>query len=79
MIINTLAEEVGKDIPFEQKQYYVNHMVDAAIRKEEKDSEHRSTVISVLKYGGMAIVAGLFFVGGLFVGNSCVKTPSKFM
>jgi len=77
-IIDTLAKEVGKDIPFEQKQYFVDKMEDAAVRKEAKDTEHRSTLLTIAKYGGMVLGAGLFFVAGLFLGNSNVKLPSKY-
>lgn len=75
-IIDVLAKEVEKEIPFDQKQYYVDQMVDAAMRKEDKDTEHRTTVFTVVKYSGMVLGAGLLFVAGLFVGNACVKIPT---
>lgn len=74
-IIEFLVKEAEKEIPFEQKQYYVDQMVDAAVRKEDKDTEHRSTIMNIVKYGGMALGAGLLFVTGMFVGNACVKIP----
>ena len=77
-IIDTLAEEVGKDIPFEQKQYFVGKMEDAAVRKEKKDTEHRSTLITILEIGGMVLGAGAFFLIGMFMGNSNTKLPPKF-
>ncbi len=77
-IIETLAKEVEKDIPFEQKKYFVDQMVDAAVRKEDKDTEHRSTLVTFAKYGGIALGAGLLFVAGMFVGNANIKiSPTK--
>lgn len=76
-IIDTLAKEVGKDIPFEQKQYFVGKMEDAAVRKEAKDTEHRSTLVTILEVGGMALGAGVIFLIGMFAGNANVKLPTK--
>lgn len=77
-IIDTLAEEVGKDIPFEQKQYFVGKMEDAAVRKEAKDTEHRSTVLNILKIGGLLLGGGALVVAGMFIGNTNDKMPPNF-
>lgn len=77
-IIDTLAEEVGKDIPFEQKQYFVGKMEDAAVRKETKDTEHRSTVLNILKIGGLLLGGGALVVAGMFIGNTNDKMPPNF-
>lgn len=68
-IVDVLAEEAKKDIPFEQKQYYVDQMVGAAVRKEKKDTEHRDTLDKVFKYGGMALAFGAGVVLTLFLGG----------
>ena len=69
-IVDAMIQELGKDIPFDQKKYYVGHMVDSAMRKEEKDSEHRETVLTVVKCGFLALGAGLLFLGSMFFGGS---------
>lgn len=69
-IVDALVKEVEKDIPFEQKQYYVDHMVGAAVRKEKKDTEHRATVDKFLSYALMGFGAGLCLVAGLFLGGN---------
>lgn len=76
-IIDTLAIEVGKDIPFEQKQYFVDQMVDAAVRKETKDTEHRSTLVTILEVGGIALGIGVAVLTGMFVGKTNVKIPIR--
>ena len=78
-IIDTCAKEVEKEIPFVEKQYFVNKMEDAVIRKEAKDTEHKETIITVIKYGGMALGAGLLFVAGMFFGNTNIKWPPKML
>ena len=75
-IIDVLANEAVKDIPFEQKKYYVDQMVSSAKRKEAKDTEHRATIDAILKYGGIALSLGLCFMLGLFCGNSNIKLPN---
>ena len=62
-----------------EKQYFVNKMEDAVIRKEAKDTEHKETIITVIKYGGMALGAGLLFVAGMFFGNTNIKWPPKML
>lgn len=69
-IVDTLAKEVGKDIPFEQKQYYIDKMENAVERKERKDTEHRLTMEKVIQYGGFALVAALSIVASIFLGGS---------
>lgn len=69
-IIEALSQELAKDIPFEQKQYYVEEMVGASRRKGDKDSEHRETIVTIVKYGFFALGAGLLFLGGMFLGGS---------
>lgn len=68
-IVEVLAEETKKDIPFEQKQYYVDQMVGAAVRKEKKDTEHRDTLDKIFKYGGMALAFGAGVALTLFLGG----------
>lgn len=68
-IVDVLAEEVKKDIPFEQKQYFVDQMVGAASRKGKKDTEHRAIITEICKCGLMALFLGVgvglvFFLGG---------------
>ncbi len=78
-IVDTLAKEVEKDIPFEQKQYYVEQMVDAVERKEKKDTEHRATVDKIMKYGGIALAVGLSILASIFLGvnNDGPKTNNQ--
>lgn len=68
-IVDVLAEEVKKDIPFEQKQYFVDQMVGAASRKEKKDTEHRGTLDKIHKYGGMALAFGVGVILAIFLGG----------
>ena len=76
-IVETLAKEVEKDIPFEQKQYYVDQMVSAAERKEHKDTEHRSTMDKIMQYGGMALTLGFVLLVGLFLGGNSDGSSSN--
>lgn len=68
-LVDVLAEEVKKDIPFEQKQYYVDQMVGAASRKEKKDTEHRETLDKMYKYGGMVLAFGAGVVLAILLGG----------
>ena len=68
IIVGTLSKEVEKDIPFEQKRYYVEKMEDAVERMERKDTEHRSTIDKVMKYGGIALAVGLSVLVSIFLG-----------
>ncbi len=67
-IVDTFAKEVEKDIPFEQKQYYAEQMVDAVERMEKKDTEHRATMDKIVKYGGIALAVGLSILASVFLG-----------
>ena len=78
-IVDTLAKEVEKNIPFEQKRYYVEKMENAVERKERKDTEHRSTMDKVMKYGGIALAVGLSILVSVFLGfnNDGTKTNNQ--
>lgn len=77
-IVNALQKEIDKEeTTFEQKQYYFEKMAEAAERKENKDTEHKNIVLTILKYGGEALMMGLIFTAGIFIGKADVKLPSK--
>ena len=55
-IIMRLQNEIEKeDTTFEQKQFYFEKMAEASERKAKKESEHKKTIFSFLKYGAGAI------------------------
>ena len=75
-IILSLKKELEReDTTFEQKQFYYEKMEAAVIRKESKDTEHRSTILTVLRYGGEALLFGLGFCAFLFLGKAEIMKP----
>ena len=77
-IVKVLQNEIDKeDTTFEQKQYYFEKMADAAERKEEKDSEHKNMILTILKYGGEALMIGLMIMASIFIGKANFKLPPK--
>ena len=77
-IIQSLKKEVEReDTTFEQKQFYYEKMEAAAIRKESKETEHRDTILTILRYGGEALLFGLGFCACLFLGKADLKIPIR--
>ena len=77
-IIQSLKKEVEReDTTFEQKQFYYEKMEAVAIRKESKETEHRDTILTILRYGGEALLFGLGFCACLFLGKADLKNPSR--
>ena len=77
-IIQSLKKEVEReDTTFEQKQFYYEKMEAAAIRKESKETEHRDTILTILRYGGEALLFGLGFCACLFLGKADLKNPIR--
>lgn len=77
-LVDAYATELNKDIPFEQKQYFVEHMESAAMRKEKKDTEHRDTLDKIHKYAGIALTLGVVVVLTLFLGGRGGGSPSNY-
>lgn len=77
-IIQSLKKEVEReDTTFEQKQFYYEKMEAVAIRKESKETEHRDTILTILRYGGEALLFGLGFCACLFLGKADLKNPIR--
>ena len=77
-IIQSLKKEVEReDTTFEQKQFYYEKMEAVAIRKESKETEHRDTILTILRYGGEALLFGLGFCACLFLGKANLKIPIR--
>ena len=77
-IIQSLKKEVEReDATFEQKQFYYEKMEAVAIRKESKETEHRDTILTILRYGGEALLFGLGFCACLFLGKADLKNPIR--
>ena len=77
-IIQSLKKEVEReDTTFEQKQFYYEKMEAAAIRKESKETEHRDTILTILRYGGEALLFGMGFCACLFLGKADLKIPIR--
>ena len=77
-IIQSLKNEVAReDTTFEQKKFYYEKMEAAAIRKESKETEHRDTILIILRYGGEALLFGLGFCACLFLGKANFKIPVR--
>lgn len=77
-IISSLQREIDREgTTFEQKQYYYEKMEAAAQRKENKDTEHKNLVLTILKYGGQALVFGICVGAGLFLGKTDFKLPGN--
>lgn len=76
-IVRSLQKEIEKEeTTFEQKQFYYEKMAEAAVRKEQKDSEHKEVILTILRFGGEALVMGLLFMAGMFIGKADIKMPS---
>ena len=77
-IIQSLKKEVERDdTTFEEKQFYYEKMENAAIRKENKETEHRDTILTVLRYGGEVLLFGLAFCACLYLGKANFKMPIR--
>ena len=77
-IISSLQREIEREgTTFEQKQYYYEKMEAAVQRKESKDAEHKNLVVTILKYGGQALVFGICIGAGLFLGKTGFKLPGN--
>ena len=77
-IIQSLKKEVEReDTTFEQKQFYYEKMEAVAIRKESKETEHRDIILTILRYGGEALLFGLGFCACLFLGKADLKNPIR--
>lgn len=77
-IISSLQHEVEREgTTFEEKKYYYEKMEAAAQRKEIKDTEQKNQILTILKYGGQALLLGLCVGTGLFLGKTDFKLPSK--
>lgn len=74
-IIEAAAIEAKNAECFEEKQFYFGQMVNAAVRKENKDTEHRKTNETLIKYGTYALLIGAGIVAGMFLGNTKFPTP----
>ena len=75
-IIKTLQAEVDKEgTSFEQKQYYIDKMVEAAERKEIKDTEHKDFVMNIVKHGKEVVIIGLLLTAGIFIGRANIHLP----
>lgn len=68
-LVDAYATELNKDIPFEQKQYFVEHMESAAIRKGKKETEHRETLERFAGYGLLALGLGVGLLAFIFGGG----------
>lgn len=75
VIIETAALEASNTDFFEEKQYFFEQMVNAAVRKENKDTEHRKSNETLMKYGVYALLLGAGIVAGMFLGNTKIPTP----
>lgn len=75
-IISTLRIAVEKeDVPFEEKQFYINKMVEVAQMADKKDSENKKFNWAVL---GQAALAAVVLVGGtaaVLGGKTDIKLP----
>ena len=68
-IIASLQNQLsGTDISFEEQKYYYEKMESAAIRKEEKDTEHKNSILTGLKQGGECLIILAVVVLGIFYG-----------
>lgn len=68
-IISALKDFASQeDIPFEQKQYYIEKMKEIAQMANEKDSENKGFLTKLASYAaaalGVAVVAAAYFLGG---------------
>lgn len=77
-LIKYLQKESEKEgTSFEEKQFYVNKMEEAVKRKEGKDTEHKNMVMSILRFGGEALLAGLIIGIVALGGNTSFRLPKK--
>ena len=77
-IIRSLQKEIEKEgVTFEEKKFYYEKMENAAKRKEDKDTEHKSILMKVMDFGGKALLAGLLLTAGLFLGKTDISLPGR--
>lgn len=75
-IINSLKAEMDKEgTTFEQKQYYIDKINEAAERKEAKDTEHKEQISMHLRHGKEVTVFCMVVIAGLFLNKAEIKLP----
>jgi len=63
------------DLPFEEKKYYIDKMMEVAKMAERKDTENKDFNWKVIRLGAVAVVAIVGIGASVLGGNTSIKVP----
>lgn len=76
-VLNTLETCVDKeDLPFEEKKYYLDKMMEIAKMAESKDTENKKLHWGIISAGAVAAIAAIGIGASLLGGNTSFKLPN---
>ena len=73
-VLNTLKNCVEKeDLSFEEKNYYLDKMMEIAKMAESKDTENKKFNMGIISTATIAAIAAVSIVGSIIGGNTNIK------
>lgn len=75
-VTNALTSCLSKeDIPFEEKKYYIDKMMEIAKMAESKDSENKGFNWKIITLGAVAVITVVGIGASILGGNTSIKLP----
>lgn len=75
-VVDALKSCLAKDdLPFEEKKYYIEKMMEVAKMAESKDSENKGFNWKVITLGVFAVFSAIGIGASIFRGNTNIKLP----
>lgn len=76
-VLDTLKTCVDKEnLPFEEKKYYLDKMMEIAKMAESKDTENKKLNWGIISAGAVAVIAVVGIGASLLGGNTSFKLPN---
>ena len=75
ILVETLKEEIRNADTFAQKQYYIEKMEKASVRKQALHEEHTNRVSTILQWFGGALVFSAGIALGVFFNKANISIP----
>lgn len=75
-VIDALKTCLAKgDLPFEEKKYYIEKMMEIAKMAESKDSENKGFNWKIISLGALAVFTVVGIGASILGGNTNIKLP----
>lgn len=75
-VVDALKSCLTKDdLPFEEKKYYIEKMMEVAKMAESKDSENKGFNWKVITLGAVAVISVIGIGASILEGNTNIKLP----